>query len=237
MSFSAKLRKNETAYKLVKQVVEHICTANGLDFKTVWATVSNREPAVFDRHFRRERRRHDPLNNVKKPRTAFSFFTQEQRPKISEKHPEMAFGDVSKLVGQQWASLDATTKAGYLAQEAEDKKRYEAERIAVLKANAEQAGQQVEATLTTGVTAAEVEEAPKARKPRAVKAVAVAASGPVSAPAAPVVAETAAAKKGKKAAAAAAPAAAPVAAPVAVAAPVVVAAVATKKGKKGAQSA
>jgi hypothetical protein len=241
MSFSAKLRKNETAYKLVKQVVEHICTTNGLEFKTVWATVSNREPAVFDRHFRRERKRADPLNNVKKPRTAFSFFTQEQRPKISEKNPTMPFGEVSKLVGQQWAALDAAVKAGYLAQEAEDKKRYEVERVAVLKAcaaaadaaNATSEASAVAAEVVAPVAAvAETVAAPAAKGKRAAPKATEAVS---AAPAAETVAAPAA--KATKKAAPAPAAATPAATPAAAAVVVAVAATPAKKGGKRAATA
>ena len=202
MSFSSKLRQSESHYKLVRQVVDHVCTSNNLAFETVWATISNRPIEYFDRFFRRERRRNDPLNGVKKPRTAFSFFTQEHRPKISEKNPTLAFGEVSKLVGQQWSSLDVSTKAKYTGLELSDKARYEVERQAIMKdiatraetAQAQQASAPVAETVTAPVPV-------QAKKVVAKKAV-VSATAPdqVSAPApvqvsAPVQAKKAVAKR------------------------------------------
>jgi hypothetical protein len=41
-----------------------------------------------------------------------------------EKHPELSFGDLSKLVGKQWSEMDIEQKQVYLDMEAEDKIRY-----------------------------------------------------------------------------------------------------------------
>jgi hypothetical protein len=198
MSFSSKLRQSESHYKLVRQVVDHVCTANSLEFATVWATVCNRPTEYFDRFFRRERRRNDPLNGVKKPRTAFSFFTQEHRPKISEKHPTLAFGEVSKLVGQQWSGLDATTKAKYTGLEQADKARYEVDRQAIMKDIATRAET---AQAQQASSAPVVESAPiQASAPVAKKAVAKkTASAPVTAQASAPVTAQASAPVAKKA--------------------------------------
>ena len=201
MSFSSKLRQSESHYKLVRQVVDHVCTSNNLTFDAVWPTVSNRPVEYFDRFFRRERRRNDPLNGVKKPRTAFSFFTQEHRPKISEKHPTLAFGEVSKLVGQQWSSLDATTKAKYTGLEQADKARYEVDRQAIMKdiaTRAETAQAQQASSAPVAESAPVQASAPVAKKAVAKKtapAPAQQASAPVTAQASAPVAKKAVAKK------------------------------------------
>lgn len=248
MSFNSKLRQSEATFKLVRQVVEHVCTTNNLQFATVWPTVSTKECEHYERHFRRERRKNDPLRDVKKVRTAFSYFTQEQRPLITAKHPDLPFGDVSKLVGQQWASLDQTTRAKYQTEEAKDKTRYEGERQVIMKDIATRAASNVPAIAEAVIPVATPAKraAPKRVAAKAAAPAPVAVATPVVAEAAPVVAEAAPvvvaavatpAKRGAKKAAVApvvaeaAPVAAVVATP-AVATPVV--APAKRGGKKAA---
>ena len=128
MSFTSKFKSNESQYKLVKQVLTFVCTENNLDFKTVWQSISNKDPEYFDRHHRREKRKTEPLAGLKKPRTAFSFFTQENRSIIAEKHPNLEFGEISKLVGSQWRGLNDSAKSKYMALQDEDRIRYETAR-------------------------------------------------------------------------------------------------------------
>jgi hypothetical protein len=228
MSFNSKLRQNEATFKLVRQVVEHVCTTNNLQFATVWPTISTKECENYERHFRRERRKNDPLRDVKKVRTAFSFFTQEQRPLISAKHPKLPFGEVSKLVGQQWASLDQATRGKYQADEAKDKTRYEGERQVIMKDIATRAAVNVPAIAEAVIpVAAPVKRASPKRAAKAAAPVAVEVVEPV------------APKKGGKKAAAVAAAPAPVAAATApvVDAPVPVAAAPAKRGGKKAAAA
>jgi hypothetical protein len=230
MSFNSKLRQNEATFKLVRQVVEHVCTTNNLQFATVWPTDSTKECEHYERHFRRERRKNDPLRDVKKVRTAFSYFTQEQRPLITAKHHDLPFGEVSKLVGQQWASLDQTTRAKYQTEEAKDKTRYEGERQAIMQDIAMRAASNVPAIAEAVIPATPAKRAAPKRVVKAAVAVAApvtaAVAAPVVAEAAPVVATATPAKRGgkKAVAAVAAPVVAVAASVVAEVAPVVAAA-------------
>lgn len=138
MSFTAQLKGAESQYKLVNKVVHAICESNKLDFDTVWSTISNRECEYFNRHFKRQKRRDDPLRQVKKPRTAFSFFTQANRNEIQTKLPNLAFGEVSKVVGEQWRGLDDKSRAKYIQLETDDKARYALARNDVMVALASQ---------------------------------------------------------------------------------------------------
>lgn len=239
MSFNSKLRQNEATFKLVRQVVEHVCTTNNLQFATVWPTVSTKDCEHYERHFRRERRKNDPLRDVKKVRTAFSFFTQEQRPLITAKHPDLPFGEVSKLVGQQWASLDQATRAKYQSEEAKDKTRYEGERQAIMQDIATRAAANVPAIAEAVIPAsAPVKRAAPAK--RAAKASPQVEAAPVAVAAAPVAAAPAVvaapAKRGGKKSATTAPVVAEAATPapvVAVAAtPAVAASTPSKRGGK-----
>lgn len=254
MSFTAQLKGAEGQYKLVSKVVRSICESNSLNFETVWATISNRECEYFDRHFKRHKRRNDPFRQVKKPRTAFSFFTQANRNDIQTKHPNLSFGEVSKLVGEQWKNLDDKARSKYIQLETEDKARYTVARKEVMEAMAtavvaEPATEPVAATSVPAVKKAKVAKQAAAAPATAtatteaaapVKAKktkqAAPASAPVAAAPAPVAAastEAAAPKKEKKAKQAAPVAAAPAAAPVAAAA---AAAEAPKKEKKAKQA-
>lgn len=227
MSFNSKLRQNEATFKLVRQVVEHICTTNNLQFATVWPTISTKDCVNYERHFRRERRKNDPLHDVKKVRTAFSFFTQEQRPLIAAKLPEKTpFGEVSKHVGKLWASLDQATRAKYQAEEAKDKARYESERQAIMQDIATRAAVNVPAVAEAVIPSSA--PAKKAGTKRAAKAAVAEVAAPVVA--APVAASPAK-RGGKKAGKAAAAPVSEVATPV-VAAPTPVAAAPTKRGGK-----
>jgi hypothetical protein len=190
MSFTAQLKGAEGQYKLVSKVVRSICESNSLNFETVWATISNRECEYFDRHFKRHKRRNDPFRQVKKPRTAFSFFTQANRNDIQTKHPNLSFGEVSKLVGEQWKNLDEKARAKYIQLETEDKARYTVARKEVMEAMA--AAVPVEPA-TEPVVAASV---PAPKKTKAVKQAAASApaatteASVASAPAAVVSATT-----------------------------------------------
>jgi hypothetical protein len=241
MSFNSKLRQSEATFKLVRQVVEHVCTTNNLQFATVWPTVSTKECEHYERHFRRERRKNDPLRDVKKVRTAFSFFTQEQRPLITAKHPTLPFGEVSKLVGQQWASLDQPTRAKYQSEEAKDKTRYEGERQAIMHDIATRAAVNVPAIAEAVIpTAAPAKRTATGKRAAKSAAPVVAEAAPVAEVATPVVTAAAPAKRGGKKAAApvvaeSAPVVAPVATPVVAAAPTSVPA--KRGGKKAAAAA
>lgn len=242
MAFTSQLKGAEGQYKLVRKVLEHVCSSNNLNFEAVWASVSNRETEYFDRHFKRQKRRDDPLRQVKKPRTAFSFFTQANRNEIQTKHPNLSFGEVSKLVGEQWKNLDDKSRAKYIQLETEDKARYSVARKAVMEdiaAHAESASaatQQCEAVCAqsapaqaaapakkskSATKAAAPAAAPAATEPAVKKsksATKAAAPAPAAAAAAPAATETAA-KKSKSATKSAAAPAATTAAPAQAAAP------------------
>jgi hypothetical protein len=225
MSLSSQIRESVSHYKLARKVVEQICNSNNLEVATVWSTLCTKDFDGLDRHFRREKRRNDPLSSVKKPRTAFSFFTQANRNDIQLKNPTLGFGAVSKIVGEQWKALDEKARGKYLTLESEDKSRYCTARQQVMDDMATNGT----ATPAAEAAAAPVAEAaaPSAKKVRSQKTVAPAA---VAAPAATEA--TPAAKPAKKSAKA-------VAAPATAEAAAAPAAVATeaKVSKKAAKAA
>ena len=140
MSFTHRFKKNEDGFKLAVELLQSVCTQNNLEFATVWGQVSVRDVDYLKKFHRRERKKNDPLSQVKRHRTAFSFFTQERRNPIAQNNPNLGFGE--ELVGKEWQNLSDKAKAKYKKLETADRKRYDKAREEIMKDLAKQ----VEAT-------------------------------------------------------------------------------------------
>lgn len=75
------------------------------------------------------RKKKDP-NAPKRPMTAYMFYANEQREPTKTKHPELSFGEVHKLIGEEWHKLSESEKKPYEEKAAAAKKRYEEEKAA-----------------------------------------------------------------------------------------------------------
>jgi hypothetical protein len=73
-----------------------------------------------------KRAKKDP-NQPKRGKTAYIFYTQEARPKVKKENPDMTFGEISRLVSEQWKNMSKEDKAPYEEKAAHDKERYERE--------------------------------------------------------------------------------------------------------------
>lgn len=153
MSTSSQIRASEGNFKLAQKIVTALSEKYSFDFNEGWEVLSNRSVDNLTRMFRRERRRNDPLAQVKKPRTAFSFFTQERRPKVQTANPTAGFGDLSRLVSAEWKSITDKERTRFKSMEEKDKSRYQTERTRVLAEVAANA----ESTSTTTTESAPVE--------------------------------------------------------------------------------
>jgi len=71
----------------------------------------------------RKRKRTGP----KRPRTAYVYFTIDQRPNVQADNPEMKFGEITKILGEEWKSLSENDREKYVEQAEADKLRYERE--------------------------------------------------------------------------------------------------------------
>lgn len=158
MSISSQIRASEGNFKLAQKIVTALSEKYSFDFAEGWEVLSNRNVDNLTKMFRRERRRNDPLAQVKKPRTAFSFFTQDRRPKIQAANPSAGFGDLSRLVSTEWKKLSDKERARFKTMEEKDKSRYQTERSRVLAEVAANA----ESTSTDAAPVAEVVETPAA---------------------------------------------------------------------------
>ena len=237
MSLTAQIGSSEVCFKLAQKLVASLAEKFAFSFEDGWATISNRTVDNVQKRLKREKRRSNPTAAIKHPRTAFSFFTQKQRPVCQAAHPEATFGQLSRFVSEGWKALTPAQMADFKALETADKARYQVERDAVLAKVAAESGSAVAVvasvvpeesaapkkvrkakSATAPATEAAVVATPVAEKKvktpkasKAVVAVAVEATPAVAAPvAAPVAEKKAKTPKAPKAAATPVEAVAPV---------------------------
>lgn len=80
----------------------------------------------------RSRKKKDP-NAPKRALSAYMFFANAQRDIVRAENPGIAFGQIGKLLGEKWKSMDAEKREPYENKAEADKKRYELEKADYLK--------------------------------------------------------------------------------------------------------
>lgn len=80
----------------------------------------------------RTRKKKDP-NAPKRALSAYMFFANAQRDIVRAENPGIAFGQIGKLLGEKWKSMDAEKREPYENKAEADKKRYELEKADYLK--------------------------------------------------------------------------------------------------------
>ena len=136
MSLTAQIASSDSSFKLSQTLVASLAEKFGFKFEDGWSTVSNRTVDNVQKRLKRARRRANPASQVKHPRTAFSFFTQQQRPVEAGKHKDATFGQLSRFVSEAWKALTPVQLQTFKEMEAKDKARYQTERAAALDAAA-----------------------------------------------------------------------------------------------------
>lgn len=131
MSTTTQIRKSEDVFKAVHRSVEALAQKFNFSVEDAWKVVCDTPVESLQRKFKRERRRNNPYASVKKPRTAFSFYTKNNRADISSANPNATFGELSKLVSESWNKLSDKARQKYKTMESDDRKRYQQERDAV----------------------------------------------------------------------------------------------------------
>ena len=168
MSCSALIRKDESHFNLAQRLVTVLSEELKLNFDDTWLKVSNNTIPQLQKRFRKIRRANNPLINIKKPRTSFSFFTKKCRSKIAEKNPKASFGELSKLVSVAWKGLSDKDRKLYKKMEEDDKVRYNKEKEEIL-ANLETAPCSAEETNVEEVVQNETTSSPSAKKQKTTK--------------------------------------------------------------------
>ena len=131
-------------------------------------------PEIFDQLDKIQSKRADRANkkksSVKRARSAFIIYCQEQRPILKQTQPTLEFKETGKVLGQQWKALPADKKAKYEAEAKKDADRYYAEKQVEMDA-ATQAS-------AAAAPAAAGEKKKAGRKPKAANAAAPNATAP-----------------------------------------------------------
>lgn len=168
MTVSTLIRKSEDNFKLAQAICKELAAHFNKDEEEVWGVVSPSHTVVkLTKKFKKLRKANDPLNGVKKPRTAYSFFTQDKRQAMSEANPDVSFGELSKLVAAAWKNLSDSQRAKYSKKETADKERYNTEKAEVLAELERNPPAPVQTEESTTEEAAPVEKpAKKSRAPK-----------------------------------------------------------------------
>ena len=133
MTVHTQIRRSEDNFKLALAICQELSSHVKKTEEELWNLLSpNSSISKMQKKFKREKRRNDPFSSVKKPRTAYSFFTKDRRQAIQDENPNVEFGDVSKLVAKAWKKLSDSQMAKFKKREFEDKERYNTEKAAVL---------------------------------------------------------------------------------------------------------
>ena len=232
MSLTSQIGSSDVTFKLAQKLVSALAEKFAFSFEDGWNTVSARTIENIQKRIKREKRKANPASALKHARTAFSFYTQRQRPISQAAHPKATFGELSRFVSEAWKALTPAQMAEFKDLETADKGRYQAE-LATVRAATPAASEAVVAVESSETAAAPVKEkkakkaatpksapatteasvtpAPKAEKVKTPKAEKAPKAAVVATPAPVAEAKAAKAPKAKKEAAA--PAAAVAAAP------------------------
>uniref|UniRef100_A0A2P2KL43 FACT complex subunit SSRP1 n=2 Tax=Rhizophora mucronata TaxID=61149 RepID=A0A2P2KL43_RHIMU len=75
---------------------------------------------------KKPKKKKDP-NAPKKALNGYMFFSQVERENVKKNNPGIAFGDITRVIGDKWKSMTAEEKEPYEAMARADKKRYKEE--------------------------------------------------------------------------------------------------------------
>jgi len=64
-------------------------------------------------------------DEIKKPLSAYMYFTKEKRPEVKKESPKRSFAEIGRILGERWKKLTTEEKAPYEKLRAEDKQRYD----------------------------------------------------------------------------------------------------------------
>ena len=105
MSLTSLVCASDASFKLSQKLVASLAEKFSFKFEDGWSTVCSRTVEHVQKRMRRAKKLASPMSDVKHPRTAYSFFTSEQRPLEQKAHPEATFGQLSGYVSVVWKSL------------------------------------------------------------------------------------------------------------------------------------
>ena len=89
----------------------------------------SRTPASETKRGRKPRSKKDP-NAPKRALSGFFWFSNDERAKVKAANPDFGVGDIAKELGRRWAEASEEVKAKFEALAANDRVRYDKEKIA-----------------------------------------------------------------------------------------------------------
>ena len=92
-------------------------------------TSYTRTPALENKRGRKPRSKKDP-NAPKRALSGFFWFSNDERSKVKAANPDFGVGDIAKELGRRWAEAGEEVKAKFEALAANDRVRYDKEKIA-----------------------------------------------------------------------------------------------------------
>jgi len=76
------------------------------------------EALSFSREFAKQagekKTKADKEDKIKKPKTAYIYFTLEARARVISDNPNSSFGEISKELGKRWREMSDVQKAPYV---------------------------------------------------------------------------------------------------------------------------
>jgi hypothetical protein len=73
------------------------------------------------------KRKKRPAGYPKHPRNAYLYYSTDVRPKRQDEYPDKSFGDITKLVAEEWGKLSSKRKKKYVELAKKDTRRYKRE--------------------------------------------------------------------------------------------------------------
>ena len=127
------IRQSESNFKLAQKLVTSLSETFNFSFEDGWANVCNTNIDALKRKFKKDNKKKNTFSSIKNARTSFSFYTKDNRERISKENPKATFGELSKLVSAEWNKLTDKEKKVYKNKEIKDKTRYQKEREELAK--------------------------------------------------------------------------------------------------------
>lgn len=108
-----------------KKKYNELAAKDKIRYQKEIATYKEEHPESSDEEEKpaKKRKKKDP-NAPKKPCSAFFHFSKKMRPQIKEANPEASFGQLGKIIGEQWSKLGPEERKEFEVLAAADKERY-----------------------------------------------------------------------------------------------------------------
>ena len=104
-------------------IIRNVCNELNIQDET---TINDLVKKMTDTSYSTVKAKKDP-NRVKRPKSGYLFFCDDNRKKLQEQNPGKNMGDISKLLGKLWKETDENEKQKYIDLHEKDVDRYENE--------------------------------------------------------------------------------------------------------------